>query len=351
MLVLAWLGMHDLGGIQAVFLILLLAISASIGPIWWSLTLFALQAAGYAAVLATAASIPGFDKPSQWIVVTIGLLICVLYNETVRRQIIASEEVRAAALREREAQRAQHAGRLEQLNEELRDASELKSSFVAMASHELRTPLTAIEGFASTMSYRWNELSDEDKHSFVGVIDEQAQRLGRLVDDLLTISRIESGRLRTRPSDVDVVKLVEHAILQLRLEGIDVRGDAVARAHVDPDHLMQILTNFLSNAEAYGGDPILVSIESIAERDVVRITVVDHGPGVDAAFVPELFDRFSRAPDVARRDGGGGTGLGLSIVDGLVRANAARAWHEPNEPTGARFNVELPAAKDQPASV
>ncbi len=341
-LALAWFGMRDLGGVQAVFLLLLLGISASIGPTWWSTTFFVLQSAGYALVLATADVAGGFDRVSQWIVVTMGLLTCLAYNGMVHRELSANVERDRLRRAERERERELHAERLERLNEELQQTSDLKSRFVAMASHELRTPLTAIEGFAGTLEHRWDDLSDDDKRSFVGVIDVQAQRLGRLVSDLLTLSRIESGRLQAHPETITLRGVVERTLHDLGDMQVELDCDDDVVVHADPDHVQQVLLNFLSNARAYGDAPITVSTSFAG--DWVELVVADAGPGVDPDFVPQLFDRFARAPVTERHDGSSGTGLGLSIVEGLAEANGGRVWYEPNTPRGARFGVRLPRA-------
>ena len=341
-LALAWFGMRDLGGVQAVFLILLLGISASIGPAWWSAAFLALQSAAYAFVLATADVAGGFDRFSQWLVVTMGLLTCLAYNGMVRRELNASAELDTLRRAERDRERELHAERLEHLNEELQQTSDLKSRFVAMASHELRTPLTAIEGFAGTLQHRWDDLDDDDKRTFVDVIDAQAQRLGRLVADLLTLSRIESGRLQAHPETVHLREVVERTLHDLGDFAVSVDCDDALQVRADPDHVQQVLLNYLSNARAYGEQPI--SLAATTDGDWVDVVVADHGAGVDEAFVPQLFDRFARAPVAERHDGSSGTGLGLSIVEGLAEANGGRAWYRPNEPRGACLGVRLPRA-------
>jgi signal transduction histidine kinase len=342
-LALAWYGMRDLGGVQSVFLILLLGISASIGPAWWSTTFLALQSAGYALVLATADVAGGFDRFSQWLVITMGLITCVAYNGMVRRELAASAERDEQRRAERDRERELHAERLEHLNEELLQTSELKSNFVAMASHELRTPLTAIEGFAGTLQHRWEDLDDADKRTYVDVIDAQAQRLGRLVTDLLTLSRIESGRLQAHLDVVHLRHIVERTLHDLGDMDVTLECDDALHVHADPDHVQQVLLNFLSNARAYGEPPVIVT--ATVDGHWVELVVADAGAGVDPAFVPQLFDRFARAPVAERRDGSSGTGLGLSIVEGLAEANGGQVWYRPNTPHGARFGVRLPRAE------
>ncbi|MCW2921637.1 MAG: multi-sensor hybrid histidine kinase [Thermoleophilia bacterium] len=341
-LTLAWFGMRDLGGVQAVFLILLLGISASIGPAWWSAAFLLLQSAGYGLVLATSDDVLRFDRAGQWLVVTMGLLTCLAYNGMLRRALLASADRDAQRRAERDRERELHAERLEHLNAELQQTSDLKSRFVAMASHELRTPLTAIEGFAGTLQHRWDDLSDADKRTFVDVIDAQAQRLGRLVADLLTLSRIESGRLQAHLQDVSLRTIVERTLRDLGDMDVSFDCDESIRVHADPDHVQQVLLNFLTNARAYGEPP--VTIAATIDGAWVELVINDDGLGVDPEFVPQLFDRFARAPVAERHDGSSGTGLGLSIVEGLAEANGGHAWYRPNEPRGASFGVRLPRA-------
>jgi signal transduction histidine kinase len=240
---------------------------------------------------------------------------------------------------EKELERA--ASELRQANEELRAADEMKSHFVAVASHELRTPLTSILGFATTLLRFWHRLSDEQRRGQVGIIEEQAQRLARLVDDLLTLSRIEAGVLETRPDRVELAPAVDHAVGSFPgWEGVvEVSVAPGLSVHADPDHVQQIVVNYLSNAMRYGAPPF--ELDARQSDRWVDLTVRDAGGGVPETFRSRLFEAFAQAPSA---HGAGGTGLGLSIVRGLAEAQGGRAWFEPNEPRGACFAVRLPRA-------
>lgn len=236
---------------------------------------------------------------------------------------------------------AQHLADLRaRVNDELREADQLKSQFVAMVSHELRTPLTSIRGFANTIQHHYEELGDSDRRRFAHIIEEQAERLSRLVEDLLTLSRIESGSVSSRPRQFDVADVIDHAVAQFRGTDMTVRCTAGLRVHADPDHVEQILVNFLANAWHYGAPPVTVSAARVG--DCVQVVVADHGPGVDPDFVPHLFERFTRDADAD--DAPAGTGLGLSIVRGLAQAEGGDAWYEPGRDGGACFVVSLPIA-------
>jgi two-component system, sensor histidine kinase and response regulator len=219
---------------------------------------------------------------------------------------------------------------------ELERANDMKSRFVAVASHELRTPLTSIGGFASTLIERWDSIAESDKRQFLGLIEAQTARLTRIVRDLLTLSRIDAGKIPLELGSIDVEAVARRTIEELGMEAETTIGsNGPARARADADHLHQMLVNYLANARTYGAPPFEVRIDGGDERIV--IAVEDSGDGVPEAFVPELFDSFAQASPVA--PGGHGTGLGLAIVAGL-----AEAWYEPREERGSRFCVALPRA-------
>lgn len=249
--------------------------------------------------------------------------------------------------RERHRSRQQLERALEQEQEivvRLQELDRLKNRFVAMASHELRTPLASISGFAATLRTRWHEIEDEDRLSYIRIIDEQGERLARLVDDLLVLSRIESGALDGRPEPVALHHAVEAVIAELDgVEDCNVTIDVDHDVHVvaDRDHLEQMLVNYVSNALKYGQCPITISSRPHGTA-YVDVLVLDRGTGVPEDVQPLLFEEFvrGRGHAAARIPG---TGLGLSIVRGLARAQGGDAWHEPNEPSGSIFALRLPS--------
>ena len=224
--------------------------------------------------------------------------------------------------------------------EELRAADERKSRFVAEASHELRTPLTSVVGFAKTLTRHWDKIPEDDKRGYVKLIAEQGERLTRLIAELLTLSRIDGGTLRVRVEAVDLDDALERIVAPLPCaDEIGIIGAKGLRVQADPDHVTQMVTNLLTNAFKYGASPVTIEVRD--ETDSVEILVRDLGEGVPAAFVPNLFDSFTRAESM---EGAGGTGLGLSIVRGLARAQGGEVWYEPNYPQGACFGLRLQAA-------
>jgi signal transduction histidine kinase len=244
----------------------------------------------------------------------------------------------------RVAERQRASEQLERANAELLLADQIKSDFVSMASHELRTPLTSILGFASALSGYWDSTSEEEKLEYVAVIDRQARRLTRLVNDLLAMSRIESGKLEVRRARVDLVEVVEATVLSMAIPAAELEvaaSDHHLDVEADPDHVEQIVFNYLGNARKYGRPPVRVELEP--DDGFVVLRVRDGGDGVPAEFRDRLFEKFSQASTGAARSATG-TGLGLSIVRGLAEANGGDAWYEPNEPQGAVFCVRLPRA-------
>lgn len=237
-----------------------------------------------------------------------------------------------------EAERERHAEELAEANAGLAAADKLKDQFLAMASHEMRTPLAAIAGFTATMQSMWDQLADTQKQKFIDIIDTQTHRLQRLVDDLLTLARIESGALHSRPESVPVALALKKTVRELGAEHVTVDCGPALVAYADPDHMQQILTNYLGNALKYGAEPVEIRADQ-TDRSI-EIRVCDHGTGVPDEFIPQLFERFARASSAASVVQG--TGLGLSITRGLAAAQGGDAWYEPHQPNGACFVVRLP---------
>jgi PAS domain S-box-containing protein len=257
--------------------------------------------------------------------------------DNARLYSAAQDELRERRRAEKELERT--ADDLKRANEELLLADELKSHFVAVTSHELRTPLTSVLGFAKTLLKHWDRIPDEEKKEQIRLIEDQSGRLTRLVEELLTLSKIEAGALDVHPQPIRVEEAVQSVVSSFGEPGsrIEVEIPRQQRVLADPDHFHQMLTNYIANALKYGRAPY--TIDSRVENGLVEIRVSDSGDGVPEAFVPRLFERFAQAGS-----GAGGTGLGLSIVRGLALAQGGDAWYEPCEPHGGCFGIRLLAA-------
>lgn len=253
-------------------------------------------------------------------------------------QLIAQRERLTRELRAR----ARELGRA---NRELEEANAVKSEFVSTVSHELRTPLAAILGFASSMREFWDDTPEDEKREQLVIIERQGGRLARLIDDLLEMSRLESGSTDVSTTDVDLAAVTRRVVGDLgdRVSGVEIEVAAGTVARGGEEHVERILINYLVNAMTYGAPPIRITSEE-SPPGTVTLAVSDAGEGVEPGFRDRLFESFTQA-DAGHTRRSHGTGLGLAIVQGLSQAQGGTAWFEPNEPTGARFLLRLPAAR------
>jgi PAS domain S-box-containing protein len=229
-----------------------------------------------------------------------------------------------------------------------RKTQRLKDEFVATVSHELRTPLTSISGSLGLLAGRWASKLPESAVRLLTIAHTNSQRLARLLNDILDIEKLESGRVVFSLSRVAVRSLVEHAIEDNRgfaeSYGVSVRLDCASTeldVNADPDRLAQVITNLLSNAIKFSppGGEVVVAVEKSA--DDVRISVRDHGAGVPDDFKPHIFEKFAQA-DATNTRQKGGTGLGLSIVKQIVERLSGTIGFDDAPGGGAIFFVELP---------
>lgn len=231
--------------------------------------------------------------------------------------------------------------------ERLEDAFERLQRFTADASHELRTPLTALRSVGE-VGLRARRTPAEYR-DIIGSMLEEAGRLTRLVDDLLALSRFDSGRIRLVPEAVDLGALAQdvtgHLGVLAEEKGVDVRvrTDGRAIALVDRQTVRQAVINMLDNAIKYSPEGKAVDISVGAQGGQCVLTVADEGPGVPPEHQGRIFDRFYRV-DRARTRDIQGTGLGLSIAQWAVVANNGQISVESEEGRGSRFILRLPSA-------
>ncbi|BCJ39877.1 hypothetical protein GCM10010168_27370 [Actinoplanes ianthinogenes] len=251
------------------------------------------------------------------------LLVGVLTDITARR---AAEQARDAA-----------AGALAERNTELEAANQLKLDIIGMLGHEIGNPLTSIRGNAEILTDDWPALSDERRGRAIDAIARQAHTLDEIVQEVLAMVTIESGKIRAERRALRLREEIDRALWAVdAAESIPVGGpDPEVLCH--PGHLQQILVNLLSNARKYGGGATAVRVSAMP--GLVEITVEDDGPGVPEEFRDRLFERLARAD----RDAAAvkGTGLGLYIVRGLAQANHGDIRYEPNPAGGSRFILSL----------
>jgi two-component system OmpR family sensor kinase len=234
-------------------------------------------------------------------------------------------------------------GQIEDAFARRRASEDRLRQFVADASHELRTPLTSIRGYAELFRHGASD-RPEDLARAMRRIEEEAARMGVLVDDLLLLARLDQGRpLEQAP--VDLARIAADAVADARATSPDRPIDLAAPDRVmvlgDEPRLRQVAANLLANASQHTppGTPVHVSLEASGDR--VRLVVRDEGPGLDPALAERVFERFFRA-DPTRTRATGGSGLGLSIVAAIAEAHGGRAGVDANPGQGAGFVIELP---------
>jgi Na+/proline symporter/signal transduction histidine kinase len=232
-------------------------------------------------------------------------------------------------------------------NVRLQELDRMKDDFMSTVTHELRTPLTSIRSFSEILLDNPG-VDAAERTRFLAIIVKETQRLSRLINQVLDLSKIESGSADWRATEVDVGQVVREAVestSQLFREGgvaIAVSADDVPAVHADRDRLMQVVINLLSNAVKYcppGEGRVEVRIS--AARDAVRVDVRDNGPGIARADQERIFEKFRGASDAADRRPPG-SGLGLPISRRIVEHFGGRLWVESELGRGATFSFLLP---------
>ncbi len=241
-----------------------------------------------------------------------------------------------------------------QAREEAESANRMKDDFLAMLSHELRTPLNAVLGWAVTL--RTARLDEETAARALEVIERNARAQSQLIEDLLDISRIASGRLHLDVQMVDLRQVVEAALDAVRPAGqaksiaLELRFDAGAAAvHGDANRLHQVVLNLLTNAIKFTDAGGAVDVRVEPDGDHVQIAVRDTGQGIDPELLPFVFDRFRQADSTSTRRQGG-LGIGLALVKNLTELHGGTvAVESPGAGHGAIFRLRLPRPLPQAA--
>jgi two-component system phosphate regulon sensor histidine kinase PhoR len=237
----------------------------------------------------------------------------------------------------------------------LKNLERIREDFVANVSHELRTPLTTIKGYSETLLE--GALREEVAFQFVQIIKKHADRLEKIVEDLLSLSKIEARTFTLRRETLSLAELVED-VLELMKEPAEKRAITLSRGGMDPalfvsgekGYLEQVLVNLVDNAIKYGREGGIVSISATAKiPGEIEISVADDGMGIPREDLSRIFERFYRV-DKGRSKELGGTGLGLSIVKHLVQAHGGRVWAESRPGKGSTFYFTLPSRKEKAAA-
>ncbi len=232
----------------------------------------------------------------------------------------------------------------------LEQTERMRADFVANVSHELKTPLTSLIGYIETLQGPARN-DAEAQAKFLAIMDEQANRMARLVDDLLSLARIEmdehsrpTDRVAVKPVLEETIGLLEPQAQKHNLSVVLSVEPATATVFGDRDQLAEVFENLIGNAIKYGSDGGKVTVEArAAGKDEIVVTVADDGEGIAPQHLPRLTERFYRV-DPARSRERGSTGLGLAIVKHIVSRHRGRLAIESTLGKGSRFSVTLPAA-------
>jgi two-component system sensor histidine kinase KdpD len=226
--------------------------------------------------------------------------------------------------------------------EALRRSDATKTAVLRAVSHDLRTPLMAILASAGALVRADLKLDDEDRADLATTILGEAERLDRLVGNLLDLSRLQAGAAQPEPTLWPMDDLVIQAVEEIGDAGGRVEislSDDSAAVQVDAHQIQRVLVNLIENALKYSSEPVRLQVSSTPTEVLVR--VVDQGPGVGANELEQIFEPFQRGS----RGDGRGAGLGLAIARGFAEANEGRVWAESRPGQGATFVLALPTVR------
>ncbi len=220
-----------------------------------------------------------------------------------------------------------------------------RADLVSTVAHELRSPLTSVKGFTATLLAKWHRFNDDQKRVMLETVNADADRVTRLITELLDVSRIEAGRLEMRRQVVDVVEQARKVIAGRVVAGepagrfhLEVRGE-LPEMWLDPDKIEQILGNLVENAVRHGAGTVTIVVEPDSREQGAVVSVRDEGEGIPPEATQRVFRQFWRGHGQPR----GGTGLGLYIVKGLIEAHGGVISVRRAPGGGAEFRFTLPA--------
>jgi signal transduction histidine kinase len=232
---------------------------------------------------------------------------------------------------------------LEGALEELRRIDQLKSDFISIASHELRAPIAVVHGIAATLHLRGEYLTAEQRLELRATMYAQSAKLRDLTEQLLDLSRIDSGTLHVDPCRFRPRESIDALLPRIapdRLADVEVTIDPALEVETDPNGFERVTGNLIGNALKYGRPPVVVSADA---NRAFRLVVEDRGEGVPPELARSMFERFTRGERASREKLG--AGLGLAIARSFARALGGDLRYEPAKPHGARFVLKLPAPK------
>ncbi|MFO1069262.1 MAG: sensor histidine kinase [Geminicoccaceae bacterium] len=286
----------------------------------------------------------------------------VMVASVVRGEVIGTQDV--LEILDETSQIMEYSRRLEQKSKELEAATaelrhanqrllqldKLKDDFIATVSHELRTPLTSIRSFSEILRDT-PDLSEAEREEFLGIVVKESERLTRLINDILDMSKIEAGKMEWHVSRFDLAEVVEDAVAATtgmyreRRVTLETRfATGLPAVEADRDRLQQVVINLLSNAAKFVPEADgRVLVETVQDNDFVMLAVTDNGPGIPAGDLESVFEKFRQVGDTLTAKPKG-TGLGLTICRHIVEHFGGRIWAEQAPAGGAVFRFVVPAA-------
>lgn len=225
-----------------------------------------------------------------------------------------------------------------------READNIKSTFISIISHELRTPVALIKGYVSTLRREDADWDRQVVDNSLEVIEEEADHLTSLIEDLLDASRLQSGGISVKKSDINLPEMVRGLVERFKNQTSQhtIISDFPADFPVilaDEDRIRQVISNLITNSIKYspGGE---IRVSGQVRPDKVIVSVSDDGPGIDPTDLPHVFDRFYRAPQAVRKTKG--AGLGLYLARSIIEAHGGQIWVESKNQAGAQISFSLP---------
>ncbi len=277
------------------------------------------------------------------IIATIGgAFIWLIARQKVGRRLL---EQTAEELRQQAHKLSREIIERKQAEAALLELDQMKSQFISSVSHELRTPLHSIAGFTKLM-LKGKVPAPRDQREFLVIIDKQSEHLGKLIDGLLDVSRLESGRFETRKQRLSVKEPIQDVINELSSlageKGVVIRENVPAtlpEVEIDRERMTQVMTNLIGNAIKFNSKGSDIIVEAEVRGSEILVQVADHGIGISKEAIPHVFEKFYQVKDLVSV---GGTGLGLYITKQIIEAHGGRIWVESEPNKGSTFYFTIP---------